>query len=206
MKHAMRLHSPRLSLRDKVFEGLLHDDIDVTNFVILCHLCHRRGVRALSRRYRVEHVTDDEGEIFSRKVVDLFDRWDDDKGWNFYHGRSTVEGAKKIPFPDDLPDVELGRLTRLSRYIIADSGILGYRGNKNKLRPVTVETISSICRVSPRTAFRFLAKVKEMKLVAEMVLDGETWLCMSPLYWSASDWIPVSLYICFRDQLDEYLP
>ncbi|WP_304459059.1 hypothetical protein [Alicyclobacillus sendaiensis] len=147
------------------------------------------------------------GEIESTRTTHVFDRWDNAKGYKFYHRRSTVEGVRGIPLPDEISDQEYGRLCMLAHYfLVGDSGILGYRGNKNKLMPMDTAKIAEFLSVSERSAQRLIAKAKRLKLMADMTIEDHAWLCMNPLYWAASDWIPVALYLCFQDEIDKYLP
>lgn len=161
----------------------------------------------MSKRFKYERIVDeDTGEVLSTKVIDLFNRWDDRRGWKYYQGRASIMGVRGKQFPEGVSDAEIGRLARISQYLIGDSGILGYRGSGNTIKPVTLETMSHILGISQRSAYRLLSTAREKGLIAEMILDGQTWFCMNPLYFTASDWIPLSLFLCFREHIEKDMP
>lgn len=150
-------------------------------------------------------VTPD-GEVQRHTQHTAFSRWDDDRGYKLFHNRSEISAVQKLQFHDDLTDQEVGRMCRLSRYLTPEANVLAYRGNKNEFKPMTPETMAKALRTNVRSVYRLLDKARNYGVIRKVTAEGETLYYMNPLYFSASRYIPLNLYILFRDEIDKYLP
>ena len=159
-------------------------------------------------------VTDTQGNEINTKTEQFKSRWDDELGYRMYHNRKAIWGMK-LPYPDEIDDADLGRLTRLSHYLVGDSNMLGYRGNGNRIRSMTPSDMSDVLNRNERTVFRLLqmaVKYKLMNKVAEIressdgVRTREVKYYMNPLYFSVNKTISVGLFLMFQDELIPYMP
>lgn len=194
-------------------------------FSRLCHGWHRfddfvplvtqiREAKYLAKIRKTENYDDPEtGERKYQKVVDLWSRFDPKRGYKFYYNRSVVEGAREIPLPppEQMQASDIGHLRRLSYYLIGDSGMLGYRGNGNVVKTMTPEMMSRVTGLSKRSTYRFIQRVGDMHMMRQLTVEiekgvKETQFYLNPLYHAGSPYIPLGLYLIFRDQIDRYLP
>ena len=159
-------------------------------------------------------ITDTQGNEINTKTEQFKSRWDDERGYRMYHNRKAVWGMK-LPYPDEIDDADLGRLTRLSHYLVGDSNMLGYRGNGNRIRSMTASDMGDVLNRNERTVFRLLQtathhklmhKVAEIRETSDGVRIREVKYYMNPLYFSVNKTISVGLFLMFQDELIPHMP
>lgn len=154
-------------------------------------------------------INEDTGEVLHRRTSSSWSRWDDRGKYKFYHNRGSVESASDIPLPAGLDASDAGRMWMLSRYLVSDSGLLGIRSHRG-VRPMTIRDISEQMGMKRSSVYALLRRLIDCGVVASVQVEverkGEHHYYANPLYFAASDWIPLSLYLLFREQIDEHLP
>lgn len=112
-----------------------------------------------------------------------------------------------ISFPDKVSASDVGRLAILSQFIFEDTNMLAYRDNDG-VHLMSFEYIGEVVYLKPRRARDFIAKMINLGVLAKVVTEDkkEVQFYMNPVYFYASNRLPLSLYLLFRKQLDLYLP
>ncbi|MCK9325466.1 MAG: hypothetical protein M0P69_08195 [Bacteroidales bacterium] len=135
--------------------------------------------------------------------------FDEAKGYLFWARKSFAKSFHGVDFPEEMSDMEIGRMARLAKRIWSNTNMLGYRGNGG-VRPYTVEMIADILKMSTRQAYRFVEKMIRLGILAKVKVDTrgtvETSLYVNPIYFCSTSRIPLNLYLIFRKQFDEVLP
>ena len=95
----------------------------------------------MSRLMEVKSVIDlDDKQVQVQQFRAMTKRWDADRGYKMYHNRKSISGIGMLEFPRDLTKHDVGCLAILSRYLVGESNMLGYRGNKGHLQVMTPHT------------------------------------------------------------------
>jgi hypothetical protein len=149
------------------------------------------------------------GEKYSEKQKHFPPAFDEEKGYLFWPRKSFSKSFTGIDFPEEMNDLEIGRMARLAKMIWSNTNMLGYRGSGG-VKPYSTEMIAGILKIKPRQAYRFIEKMILLGLIARVKIETETGketqFYVNPIYFFSSNRIPLSLYLLFRNQLDHYLP
>ncbi|NMC76538.1 MAG: hypothetical protein GYA60_04510 [Candidatus Methanofastidiosa archaeon] len=158
---------------------------------------------------KVQYLDNETGEVFFGKTVGVGKRFDPEKGYLFRNQAGGFSQFYDIPFPTDMSDIEIGRMTRLAKQMIERTNMLGYRGNGG-IRPHTPQTIAKILNVEERQAYNFIKKMIDLGIMAKVKVESkfqtDIQYYVNPLYYASSNRIPLNLYLLFRLQLDDYIP
>jgi len=135
--------------------------------------------------------------------------FDEEKGYLFWARKSFSKSFTDIDFPEEMNDLEIGRMARLAKRIWSNTNMLGYRGNGG-IRAYSTDMIAGILKVKPRQAYRFIEKMINLGILARTTISTgghkETQLYVNPIYFFSSNRIPLSLYLLFHKQLDKHIP
>jgi len=150
------------------------------------------------------------GEVlFSTQRASKVKYFDEEKGYLFWARKSFSKSFADIDFPDDMSDLEIGRMARLAKRIWSNTNMLGYRGNGG-VRAYSIDMIADILKIKTRQAYRFIEKMIRLGVLARVTINTdqrkETQLYVNPIYFFSSNRIPLSLYLIFHRQLDQYIP
>ena len=150
-----------------------------------------------------------ETPFFNDMTDMLVNRWDNVKGYAFFLNRSAVKCYKGFGLPPTLTWAERGRIAELSTYIQRDTNMLYYRSDRS-VKPMDISHICDILDLSERGAYRFIRKMIDEGILAKSVTkcgdDTTIKYYINPIYYFCGHWLPPSLYMMFRDDLDRYLP
>jgi len=154
-------------------------------------------------------IDEETGEKISDTRVRFAPAFDEEKGYLFWARKSFSRSFHDVDFPDEMNDLEIGRMARLAKKIWSNTNMLGYRGNGG-VRPYSIDMIADILRMKPRQAYRFIEKMIRLGLIARVKIDTENTreihLYVNPIYFFSSNRIPLNLYLIFRKRLDKVLP
>lgn len=157
----------------------------------------------------VQYIEDDTGEVLNIKKQGVGNRFDPEKGYLFRNQAGGFSQFYDIPFPDSMNDLEIGRMTRLAKKMVAHSNMLGYRGNGG-IKPHTIKTIAKELNLEERQTYNFIKKMIDLGILAKVKIESKNQtdhqLYVNPLYYNSSNRIPLNLYLLFRLQLDPYIP
>jgi hypothetical protein len=149
------------------------------------------------------------GEIYSQKSQLTGKRFDHEKGYLFRNQAGGFSQFYDVPFPDDMTDIEIGRMTRLAKKMWRNTNMLGYRGNGG-IKPYDIGGIARVIGLQQRQAYNFINKMIALGVVAKVRIDSKGMTdyqyYVNPLYYNSSNRIPLNLYLLFRKQLDPYIP
>jgi hypothetical protein len=151
----------------------------------------------------------DNGEVRSVQEKAFAPVFDEAKGYLFWARKSFAKSFHDVDFPEEMNDLEIGRMAKLAKRIWSNTNMLGYRGNGG-VRPYSVEMIAAFLKMKPRQTYRFIEKMVKLGVIARVKIDTggnkETHLYVNPIYFCSTNRIPLNLYLIFRKQLDEVLP
>lgn len=152
---------------------------------------------------------DDEKNLVNKRKQYVENRFDEEKGYLFWNQKHGVKQFSDVPFPSDMTDAEIGKITKLAKCIYKDSNMLAYRGNGG-IKPHNIKTIARELKITERQAERFLKKMIDLEVMAKgkFEIGGavEVHYYISPVYFFSGKRINNTLYVLFRNQLDTVLP
>lgn len=158
---------------------------------------------------RTTIIDDQTGEIVSGKDKAFAPAFDEEKGYLFWARKSFSKSYHEVDFPDEMNDLEIGRMARLAKKIFSNTNMLGYRGNGG-IKPYDICMIATILKLKPRQARSYIDKMIRLGIMAKVVVETENrkevQFYVNPIYFFSSNRIPLGLYLLFRHQLDEVLP
>jgi hypothetical protein len=151
----------------------------------------------------------DNGEVRSVQEKNFAPVFDEEKGYLFWARKSFAKSFHDVDFPEEMNDLEIGRMARLAKRIWSNTNMLGYRGNGG-VRPYSTDKIAEVLNMKTRQAYRFIEKMVKLGVLARVKVETggskETHLYVNPIYFSSTNRIPLNLYLIFRKQLDEVFP
>ena len=92
--------------------------------------------------------------------------FDEEKGYLFWARKSFSKSFTDVDFPEEMNDLEIGRMARLAKRIWSNTNMLGYRGNGG-IKAYTIDMIAGILNVKPRQAYRFIEKMIRLGVLAK---------------------------------------
>lgn len=158
---------------------------------------------------REQHISDD-GEIKSSRTIAMRDKFDIERGYFLYSNGQTINGKSGVFFPNELNKMDIANLAILSRCLVKNVNMIGYRGNKNIVRPMKVKDMSLSLEMSERHTYRFLKKMMDLGMMAKVVVEQEqkqdVQYYMNPIYFLNGRNLNDNLYWLFNKYLDQHLP
>lgn len=155
------------------------------------------------------YVDEDNGEIVAQKQQNIGKRFDPAKGYLFRNQAGGFSQFYDVPFPPDMTDAEIGRMTRLAKKMWGNTNMLGYRGNGG-IKPYDIEGIAKVINLQTRQTYTFINKMIDLGILAKVKIESkgitDYQYYVNPLYYNSSNRIPLNLYLLFRQQLDPYIP
>ena len=156
----------------------------------------------------VKGIDEKTGQIVSDKAF----RFEDVMNEEGYKVPSHKLGAKlfaDVSFPDGITDTEIGKMTRLSKLMIAESNMLGYR-TRGGIKPYTRDEIISIAKLAKRQGVTFVTKMQRLGVMQKniRIVDGKEVhdYYINPAYFFMGKRISLNLYLIFREHLDPIIP
>lgn len=106
--------------------------------------------------------------------------------------------------PKECSLTDCGRFYRLTRYIVGENQLLGYRSDK--LRPLTIEKMAEMFDCSDRQIRRFIKQMKDFGVIKEVTINEVKWYAVNPLYALKSKYLSLTTFIIFQKELTPILP
>jgi hypothetical protein len=154
-------------------------------------------------------IIDKSGEVRSVQEKTFAPTFDEEKGYLFWPRKSFAKSFHGVDFPDEMNDLEIGRMARLAKRIWSNTNMLGYRGNGG-IKPHTIDSLAEILKMKPRQTYRFIEKMIRLGVLARVEIktdkQKEVQLYVNPVYFCSTNRIPLNLYLLFRKQLDKEFP
>lgn len=149
-------------------------------------------------------------DTFTGEVVDttkgLYPEPLNEDGYRFPHHKAGSRLFDEVQFPEDMTPAEIGRMTILSKLMIAQSNMLGYR-KSGQIRAYTEEEIIRLSRLKIRQGKTFINRMLHFRLLHRLVTTSEIQFYVNPAYFMASGRrLTISLYHIFQQDLDPIIP
>lgn len=159
--------------------------------------------------YKKEQFISNEGEVLNTKVTPYKDRFDNEKGYFLYSNGQSINGKAGVFFPDQLSKLDIANLTLLSRYLLGNSNLLGYRGNKS-MKAMDVEQIAKVIGVNKRQGYNFIKKMLKHAMIGKVTVETKETISvqyyMNPIYFMNGRNLNLNLYILFQEQIEHHIP
>lgn len=160
--------------------------------------------------YKREQFINGDGEVYGEREQRIFSRWHSERGYKLYHNRKSINGISDISFPVEMTPKEIGYSAMLSRYLVGESNLLGYRGAKNVWKAMSPEMMFKKLGVKKSAGYTFMKKMNRLGMIAKVTVELEgtkqVHYYMNPLYFHNGKHVPLNLYLIFQDQIDRYIP
>jgi len=157
---------------------------------------------------KVTNIDPRTGEVFSWKekyIPDILN----EEGYKVPAHKLGAKLFSNVPFPPEMSDTEIGKMARLSKIMVADSNMLGYR-TRAGIKAYTEAQIIEIINLSPKRGREFIKKMLKIKVMQVSTrkygnVEQEEFY-VNPAYFFAGRRININLYLLFREALDPIIP
>lgn len=144
------------------------------------------------------------GEIVDKRS--LFPEPLNDVGYRVPSHRSGTRLFDSVPFPDEMSDADIGRMVRLSRLMVGNTNMLGYR-NRGQISPYTATELYQISGMSERRGREFIRRMEEYRVIQPVTTNSGVQYYVNPAYFMRSGQrLTLDLFLLFRDELHGLLP
>lgn len=159
----------------------------------------KRGYKAIQKTYTIDQNTG-EYNTRTRYVDNLFSK----RGYVLKYNNDYIKLFLDKGLPDECSLTDCGRFYRLTRYIVGENQLLGYRSDK--LKPLTIEKMAEMFDCSERQIRRFIKQMKEYGVIKEVTINEVKWYAVNPLYALKSKYLSLTTFIIFQKELIPILP
>lgn len=143
-------------------------------------------------------------EIFTKhQYIDM--QFDNEDGYLFWNKKSSVKTFIESNLPDIFNWEEKGRIHELKNYMLQDSQLLVYRGNRC-IKPLTIKELCPILKLSERFCKLFIKKLKDNSVIKEIEIDRIKYFAFNPIYGLKTKRISLTLFVLFQEELEKVLP
>ena len=151
---------------------------------------------------KITSINPDTGEYTEKKryVDNLYSR----KGYVMNYNNDYIKMFKRKDLPAECTIMDCGKFYKLTKYLVGNNQLLGY--SSDKLKPLTVEKIAQILECGERQARKFLKKMKDLKIMKEVLIDGVSWYAINPIYALKGKYLSLRAYVIFQHELSPVLP
>ena len=113
----------------------------------------------------------------------------------------------EIEFPNGVSDSDIGKMTRLSKYMIGETNALGFRSGK-KIYPYPEYRIFEIVGIkSVKRGREFLQRMLQHRIMKKKEIDGSNYYVINPAYFMVSGKrLTLSLFLEFQQEIAPLLP
>lgn len=163
----------------------------------------KRGTKRNGKSLKKERIINPEtGEYKERnRFVDaIFSK----RGYIMKYNNGYIKLFLDQGLPDECSLTDCGKFYKITRYIVGENQLLGYR--TSKINPLTIEKMSELFNCSEGQTRRFIKKFKELKIIKEVSINNVKWYAVNPLYALKSKYLSLTAFIIFQDELIKLLP
>lgn len=148
------------------------------------------------------------GEVFSEKKEYYKDTLNDE-GYKVPYHKAGAKMFDDVEYPKAMNDSEIGKMSRLAKYMIPLSNMLGYRA-RGSIQPYTEDHIINLVNLSPRRGKQFIKKMVSLGMMQMNIRKYGEVDCVeyyiNPAHYFAGKRININLYLLFREYLDPIIP
>jgi hypothetical protein len=130
-----------------------------------------------------------------------------DKGYRWPFRKSGARLFSQVKFPEEMTFSEIGRMTVLSKEMVGNTNMLGYRQNRTIL-PYTADELYEIIQLSRSHGSEFLSKMIRLHILHRgFDTLGTIQYYVNPAYFMAvGQRLSLDLYLKFQEDLQPLLP
>jgi len=160
-------------------------------------------------RQKVTTFDNKTGVVLSEKERGIYNPFDPEKGYNYKYKSFCIKSYLDTPLPDVFSDSEIGKIFRLSRYIYANSNMIGRRVG-SRIKAFTQEEIIKTFGLKDRQGRSLLKKTIEQKVIRKIDIaeQGKRFVqfYFNPMYFFSGTYLNLNLFLIFQDELSKHLP
>lgn len=153
-------------------------------------------------------IVEETGELVKEQRRLFTSQFDEEKGYLFWNTKNHSKIYNDIEFPKCFTYADQGRLQKLSRHIYSNTNMLGYRGNGG-VKPYSKYQIGELIDLKKSALAEFMKKCIDNEIIKEVKIESNNYVeiqyYMNPIYYFSNKRIPLSLYLIFRNTLDNHL-
>ena len=159
--------------------------------------------------YQERILYNSDGEKVKTDTTYFTGRFNDDKGYALYAYGNTISSRIGVDFPPGMNKNDIANMVLLSRKLIPNTNMLGYRGHKRN-KPMNTVQIGEVIGLQERQAYRFMKKMVSVGMIKRInapIMGGhELQYIVNPLYFMNGKFINDELFTTFNDELTIHLP
>jgi len=127
-------------------------------------------------------------------------------GYRFPFNKAGSRIFSDVQFPISITPAEIGRMTILSKLMIAGTNMLGYRQD-TKIYAYTYDEIIDLARLRRSQGSSFMCKMIRLHLMQRVQTTSGPQYYINPAYFMASGQrLNLNLFLLFKDDLMPILP
>lgn len=158
---------------------------------------------------RQTRIIDNNGEVKSERLTGMDFLFPDGKGYRMFMNKHSVTGFPDINYPHELSKNDIYLLHMLSREIVGDSCMIGYKSGGRK-KAMNEKQMQDFTEIKGRRFTTWLNRMSSLGMIAKVTveLNGSEYVqfYMSPLYFFSGTYLPLNVYLLFQDQIDKHIP
>ncbi len=161
---------------------------------------------------QISYINND-GESVHSYAVSFTGRFHEKNGYSLYAYGKTINTRTTVSFPEGMNKNDIANMLLLSKHLMPNVNVLGYRTNKGNV-PMKVKQIGDVIDTQDRQTRRFITKMTQLHLLKRKIVPvvvgeevhKEVHYIINPLYFLNGKTISDSLYWTFNEELGEHLP
>ena len=155
------------------------------------------------KRYQL--IDDTTGEVIEESDQAFTAAMTDD-GYRFPSHKAGARLFADVKFPDCMIDSDIGKMTRLSKLMIAKTNMLGYRDGRNVFA-YTIVDLTELVGLSENRCHQFINRMVNLRIMQRIVTTSGPQYYINPAYFMASGQrLSLDLFLLFRAELTPILP
>jgi len=157
--------------------------------------------------YKRVQFIDKNGQVLTDSTTSINDSLTDE-GYRFPAHKAGARMFANIQFPANMSDNDIGKMTKLSKFMIGDTNALGYRSGRNIYPYSEIKICEMVGIRSVKRGRQFLQRMLEFRMMKKKILqDGCVYYVINPAYFmSSGKRLTCSLFLEFQQELEPLLP
>ncbi len=156
--------------------------------------------------HRKQLISESTGEVFLTSDTKFTESMNEE-GYRFPAHKAGIRLFADVPYPNEMTDAEIGKITRLSRYyMVGGANMLGYRRGK-EIAPYTADEITMLAKLKPRQGQAFIRKMLSLHVFLRVSTHSGVQFYINPVHgFSNGQRLSLDLFLLFQKEVASLLP
>lgn len=164
-----------------------------------------KGIGSMATEKLVQYRDTNTGEIYKTNK-ERFSDVINAEGYRFPAHKSGARMFNDVQFPSMITDSEIGKMARLSKLMIPQNNLLGYKKN-GVIYPYTEPEICELVNLSYKRGKEFIGRMSYNRLIRKSENELGMFYYINPAYFMANGQrLSMDLFILFQAELIPLLP